>query len=122
MSEFLNGLMGKVGSLLGVDVQALLQQQAQTLLQPQNIQSMLEKADQAGLGDKVRSWVGHSDNLPATPDEIRSILGSDVVHDLVSRTGLPADSVLTALAHFLPEAVNDKTPQGVVPTDEAHTG
>ncbi|MBO1323853.1 YidB family protein [Acetobacter sp. TBRC 12305] len=115
MSEFFQNILGKVGSVLGVDAQNAIQQQVQTWLQPQNVQALLDKADQAGLGDKVRSWVSQSGNLPVTPDEIHDILGSGAVHDLVERTGLPADSVLSALAHFLPAAVNAKTPDGVLP-------
>ncbi|CEF39714.1 hypothetical protein ASN_275 [Acetobacter senegalensis] len=115
MSDFLSNLVGKVESALGVDLQGALQQQLQKLLQPENLQAILAQADQAGLGDKVRSWVGHGENLPATTDEIREILGSSVVHDLVARTGLPADTVLTTLSHYLPEAVDKTTPAGEVP-------
>ncbi len=67
------------------------------------------------LGDKVRSWVSQGGNVPATPDEIQTILGSDIVHNLIAKTGLPADTVLTALAHFLPAAVDKQTPQGTLP-------
>ena len=115
MSEFFQNILGKVESVLGVDAQNAIQQQVQTWLQPQNVQALLDKADQAGLGDKVRSWVSQSGNLPVTPDEIKDILGSSAVHDLVQRTGLPADSVLSALTHFRPAAVNEKTPDGVLP-------
>ena len=115
MSDFFQNIVGKVGSALGVDVQTFVQQQVQSLLQPQSIQALVDRAEQAGLGDKVRSWVSQNSNLPVTPDEIRTILGSDVVHDMVQKTGPPADGVLTALAHCLPAAVAGKTPDGVLP-------
>ncbi|MCG0994059.1 YidB family protein [Acetobacter indonesiensis] len=115
MSDFLSNLVGKVESALGVDLQGALQQQLQKLLQPENLQAILAQADQAGLGDKVRSWIGHGDNVPATTDEIRDILGSDIVHNLVARTGLPADTILSTLAHYLPEAVDKTTPAGELP-------
>ncbi|MFT8475377.1 MAG: YidB family protein [Acetobacter orientalis] len=115
MADFLSGLVGKVESALGGSLSGVMQQQLQNLLQPETLQNILAKADQAGLGDKVRSWIGHGENLPATPDEIRDILGSSTVHDLVARTGLPADAVLTAVAHFLPTAVDKTTPQGTLP-------
>ncbi|ASC04614.1 hypothetical protein WSS15_02340 [Acetobacter pasteurianus] len=121
MSDFLQNILGKVESALGVDVQGALQQQLQSLLQPQNLEALLTRADQAGLGDKVRSWVSQGGNVPATPDEIRTILGSDMVHNLIEKTGLPADTVLTALAHFLPAAVDKQTPQGVLPEAGAET-
>ncbi|MFT9399178.1 YidB family protein [Acetobacter sp.] len=115
MSDFLSGLVGKVESALGTSLSGAVQQQLQSLLQPGTLENILSKADDAGLGDKVRSWIGHGENLPATPDEIREILGSSTVHDLVARTGLPADAVLTAVAHFLPAAVDKTTPDGTLP-------
>ena len=118
MSDFFQNIVGKVGSALGVDVQAFVQQQVQSLLQPQTIQALVDRAEEAGLGDKVRSWVSDNSNLPVTPDEIRTILGSDVVHEMVQKTGLPADGVLTALAHCLPQAVDSKTPDGVMPAGD----
>ncbi|GBQ67813.1 MAG: YidB family protein [Acetobacter sp.] len=118
MSDFFQSIVGKVESVLGGDVQTLVKQQFQSLAQPQTIQTLLDRADQVGLGDKVRSWISQSGNVPATPDEIRSILGSDAVHALVEKTGLPADSVVTALVHFLPDAVDRHTPDGVLPTTD----
>lgn len=119
MSDFFQNIVGKVESVLGGDVQSIVKQQLQSLTQPQTIQSLLDRADQAGLGDKVRSWVSQSGNVPATPDEIRAILGSDAVHDLVAKTGLPADAVVGALVHFLPDAVDKHTPDGVLPAADA---
>lgn len=55
MSDFFQNIVGKVGSALGVDVQTFVQQQVQSLLQPQSIQALVDRAEQAGLGDKVRS-------------------------------------------------------------------
>ncbi|WP_215753478.1 YidB family protein [Acetobacter sp. P5B1] len=115
MSDFIQNLVGKVEGALGVSLQGEMQQQLQKLLQPDTLQSILTQADQAGLGDKVRSWISQGSNVPATADEIRDILGSSTVHDLVQRTGLPADAVLTTLAHFLPQAVDKKTPEGTLP-------
>lgn len=115
MADFFSGLVEKVEGALGGTLSGAVQQQLQSLVQPATLESLLTKADQAGLGDKVRSWIGHGDNLPATPDEIRDILGSSTVHDLVARTGLPADAVLTAVAHFLPAAVDKTTPEGTLP-------
>lgn len=111
MSVFDN-LVGKVSSALGVDLHEKLGEQIQSLLQPAMIQTIVSKADEAGLGDKVRSWIGNGENLPVSPDEIRQILGNSEVQALVSRTGLPAETLLPALTHFLPQAVDKKTPEG----------
>lgn len=116
MSDFIQNLVGKVEGALGVDLQGGVQEQLQKLLQPETLQNILTQADQAGLGDKVRSWIGQGSNVPATADEIRNILGNSTVHDLVERTGLPVDAVLGALAHFLPDAVDKNTPEGTLPS------
>ncbi|NHN87776.1 DUF937 domain-containing protein [Acetobacter sp. LMG 1627] len=109
---FFDSLVDKVGNAIGMDLHAKLGEQLQTLLQPDTIQAIVSKADEAGLGDKVRSWVGKGENLPVTPDEIRNILGNSEVQQLVAKTGLPADTLLPALAHFLPAAIDKKTPEG----------
>lgn len=105
-------IVDRVGNAMGMDLHAKLNDQLQSLLQPATIQALVAKADDAGLGDKVRSWVGNGENLPITPDELRQVLGNSEVQALVAKTGLPADSLLPALAHFLPGAVDSKTPQG----------
>ncbi|NHO33226.1 YidB family protein [Acetobacter fallax] len=110
--SILGNLVDKIGSSLGIDLHAKMNEQLQSLLDPATIQQIVAKADDAGLGDKVRSWIGKGDNLPVSPDEIKQILGNSEVQNLVARTGLPADSLLPALAHFLPDAVDKKTPEG----------
>lgn len=112
--SFLDGLVDKVGNALGVDLHGKLHEQLQNLLDPAAIQGIVTKADEVGLGDKVRSWIGQGENLPVSTDELRQILGNTEVQALVARTGLPAETLLPALAHFLPQAVDSKTPTGTV--------
>ncbi|MBS0960021.1 MULTISPECIES: YidB family protein [Acetobacter] len=114
MSGFLANLVNKVESTIGSSLSGVMQQQLQSFLQPEMIAKIQAKADECGLGDKVRSWIGQGDNLPVTADEIREMLGSETLHNLVDRSGLPADAVLGALAQFLPEAVHKATPDGTI--------
>ncbi|MFT8718545.1 YidB family protein [Acetobacter sp.] len=110
--SFFNDLVDKVGNAIGVDLHAKLAEQLQSLLQPDTIQQLVAKADEAGLGDKVRSWIGKGDNVPVTAEEVQQIVGNQEVQQLAQKTGLPIDTLLTALAHFLPAAVDKKTPEG----------
>lgn len=110
--SIISSLVDKVGGAIGVDLHAKLNEQLQSALDAGAIQQLVDKADESGLGDKVRSWIGKGDNLPVSVDEIRNILGNTEVQNLVARTGLPADTLLPALAHFLPAAVDKKTPDG----------
>ena len=84
MSDFFQNIVGKVESVLGGDVQTLLKQQLQSLTQPQTIQSLLDRADQAGLGDKVRAGVRQGSKVTATPEETHAIQGSVPVPDLLA--------------------------------------
>ncbi|GBR01418.1 YidB family protein [Acetobacter oeni] len=110
--SILGNMVDKIGNAIGIDLHSKLNEQVASLLDPARIQQIVSKADEAGLGDKVRSWIGKGDNLPVSPDEIKQILGNSEVQNLVSRTGLPAETLLPALAHFLPDAVDKKTPEG----------
>ncbi|GAN94912.1 hypothetical protein Geu3261_0001_007 [Komagataeibacter europaeus NBRC 3261] len=120
MSGIFNDVMGKLNDLAGASglsqqVHSYLSQ----LLTPATIGSLVTQAEQAGLGDKVRSWIGDGHNLPISTDELRSLLSSQQVQAMVDKTGLPAATILPVLAHLLPEAVNTQTPQGAVPTKTA---
>ena len=120
MSGIFNDVMGKLSDLAGASglsqqVHSYLSQ----LLTPDTISTLVTQAEQAGLGDKVRSWIGDGHNLPISTDELRSLLSSQQVQAMVDKTGLPAATVLPVLAHLLPEAVNTQTPQGAPPTKTA---
>ncbi|MDG6094481.1 YidB family protein [Acetobacter sp. AN02] len=115
MSGFLNSLADKVGDTLGIDLHAALEQKLQSLLSPDTIQAIADRADSSGLGDHVRSWIGNGDNLPVSPEQIKDLLNNDEVQAMVAKTGLPADTLLPALARFLPDAIDKKTPAGEVP-------
>ncbi|ACI53094.1 protein of unknown function DUF937 [Gluconacetobacter diazotrophicus PA1 5] len=116
MAGLFDGLMNTVTELadkFGLTDQ--LHQHLGELTSPQGISTLLAQAEQAGLGDKVRSWIGNGQNLPVSPDELRSILSNQQVQAMVDRTGLPASTLLPALAQFLPAAVNQQTPNGQPP-------
>ena len=120
MSGIFNDVMGKLAGLAGStglaeQVHSYLSQ----LLTPATISSLLAQAEQAGLDDKVKSWIGDGHNLPISTDELRSLLSNQQVQAMVDKTGLPAATILPVLAHLLPEAVNTQTPQGTIPAKTA---
>ncbi|WP_408887023.1 YidB family protein [Komagataeibacter sp. FNDCR2] len=120
MSGIFDDVMGKLGELAGAT--GLSQQVHAYLarfLTPDTINTLLAQAEQAGLGDKVRSWIGDGHNLPITTDELRTLLDNQQVQAMIDKTGLPAATILPVLAHLLPEAVNAQTPQGSVPPGTA---
>ncbi|GBQ26496.1 YidB family protein [Gluconacetobacter sacchari] len=111
MAGFFDGLASKLTELAdGMGLTDQVHQHLAELTSPNGISTLLAQAEQAGLGDKVRSWIGNGQNLPVSPDELRSILSSQQVQTLVDKTGLPAETILPALARFLPAAVDHQTP------------
>ena len=73
---------------------------------------------QKGLGQQVNSWVSPGPNQPVAPNQLADALGEDTVQDLQQQTGMPREQLLQQLAHELPEAVHQATPEGRPPTDD----
>lgn len=79
------------------------------------LNAIVAKLQQAGLGDIAKSWVGTGQNLPITADQLKQVLGSDVVRQLAARYNIPIDQVAEVLAHQLPQAVDKASPDGKLP-------
>ena len=77
--------------------------------------SIVAKLEQAGFGDQVKSWIGNGQNLPITADQLKQVLGSDVVRQLAAKYNIPIDQVAEVLAHQLPQAVDQASPDGKLP-------
>ncbi|GEB38305.1 hypothetical protein GLI01_23400 [Gluconacetobacter liquefaciens] len=117
MAGLFDGLVNKLTELAdSTGLTDQVHQHLADLTSANGISTLLAQAEQAGLGDKVRSWIGTGENLPVSPDQLRSILSNQQVQALVDKTGLPAATILPALAQFLPAAVDHQTPGGTPPT------
>jgi uncharacterized protein YidB (DUF937 family) len=79
------------------------------------LNAIVAKLQQAGLADQVKSWIGTGQNLPITADQLRKVLGSDVVRQLAAKYNIPVDQVSEVLAHELPLAVDRASPGGKLP-------
>ena len=49
---------------------------------------ILGKAQQAGLGDVVSSWIGTGQNMPISADQLHNVLGSDAIANIAQQLGL----------------------------------
>lgn len=76
---------------------------------------LLEKFNQAGLGDMAKSWVGTGENAPVTGDQIGQVLGGDVLGDLASKLGMSHSDAAGSLAQMLPGIIDKLTPHGQAP-------
>jgi uncharacterized protein YidB (DUF937 family) len=87
------------------------------VLGDEGLQSVLAKLKDAGFAAQVQSWLDkNKDNLPITPEQLRTALGDQHVQQIAKSLGIPMDKVLEALAKFLPAAVNAAGPAVAPPS------
>ena len=111
-----NGLGGLLGTLLQ-NPQIL---QAITGMlgndgQQGGLGGLMEKFQQAGMGDVMNSWVGTGANQPISGDQLGQVLGQDTLADLASKIGMDRDAAAGQLSQILPGIIDRLTPQGQAP-------
>lgn len=89
---------------------------------PGGLPGIVEKFQQGGLGGLIASWVGTGPNEPVSAEQLRGVLGDDVIQGLSERSGLDVTSVLNHLSVMLPSLVDQATPDGTVPDVQAGGG
>jgi uncharacterized protein YidB (DUF937 family) len=117
ISNVLNNMGGGAGTQAGGGdimqmVMGLLQQQG-------GLGGLVEKLSQSGLSQQAASWVGTGANMPVNADQISQALGSGPLADLARKFGIDPQQLSGNLAQYLPDVVNQLTPQGRLP-DEAN--
>ncbi len=81
---------------------------------------LLQRFQNAGLGDAVASWVGTGANQPVSPDQIKSALGDGPLRTLAEHAGLDEDDTASHLSGLLPQLIDRLTPQGQLPANGVH--
>jgi uncharacterized protein YidB (DUF937 family) len=79
---------------------------------------LLEKFQQTGQGDVVKSWVGSGPNQPISPGQLSSALGPSLIKTLAEKTSMSEQDVTAQRSNILPGFVDKLTPQGRVPTHD----
>lgn len=77
---------------------------------------IVSKFQQGGLGHLADSWVSTGENLPASAEQIASVLGSGKLGEIAGQLGISSDDVAGGLSKLLPELINQATPDGQLPT------
>ena len=117
LGQLLGGLTGAQGTQAGAGLTSVVGQLlggGQTS-QGGGLQGLIAQLDQAGLGDKVRSWIGAGQNEPVSPDQLAQALPAEQVQGWSQQTGLAPSALLASLSQILPQAVDQATPNGTVP-------
>lgn len=84
---------------------------------PGGLGDLIEQFTGAGQGDAAKSWVQTGPNRKIETSELESALGEDTIDALVRQTGLSRTELLSRLKSALPDAVNDLTPDGRLPSE-----
>lgn len=81
------------------------------------LRGLIEKFNEAGLGDVVGSWISQGNNLPISADQLKEVLGSDLLGKLAGQLGTDPAQASGQLADLLPGLVDQLTPKGVAPEE-----
>ena len=65
-----------------------------------------------GLGDAVDSWLGRGPNQSITPSQLESVLGADAISSISAKLALSRETVSSAAAALLPDAVDTLSEHG----------
>ena len=113
MSGFFGSVIGLLGGNAHGNVGNLLSQVIDAAGGPAGI---AQKFQQAGLGDKVQSWIGNGHNLPVSAEQIAQVFPPAQLDAWAQQHGLPAGVASGILAQFLPHAIDASTPNGTLPS------
>jgi uncharacterized protein YidB (DUF937 family) len=107
-----------LGKMMG-DKGAIAQAALEMFNQYGGLEGVLEKFNQAGLGNLVTSWVSKGENMPISPNQITEVLGGTTIADMAAKFGLTPEMLSAQIAEHLPNVVDKMTPDGRV---EANSG
>ncbi|OYW31834.1 MAG: hypothetical protein B7Z15_07260 [Rhizobiales bacterium 32-66-8] len=79
-----------------------------------DINGLLERFREAGLGPQVDSWLSAGANLPLSTEEIMAAIDPDTMSALATAIGLPAQMLPNLMAQYLPLVVDKLSPAGVL--------
>ena len=109
---------GGLGDLLKNGLGGLLAGGAAGSVLSGGLNDLLRQFQQSGHGDVAKSWVDNGPNKAIASDDLAKALGGDQINTLMAHTGLSRQDLLAGLSQYLPEAVNQLTPDGRLPTEQ----
>lgn len=77
-----------------------------------DLNGLVTKLQQGGLGPQVQSWLGNGANMPITPDQLKAVLGNTQIQEFARHLGLPVDAALNMLSEHLPNVVDQANKNG----------
>lgn len=87
---------------------------ADLLQQSGGLDGLMNRFQEAGLGEVFASWVSTGENLPVQPGQLQQALGLEGLQDLARKLGFDLPTLLPLLSQFLPQVIDRLTPNGAV--------
>jgi uncharacterized protein YidB (DUF937 family) len=106
----------------GLDPQMLMGLVGALLASSGGLQGLLAKLQSGGLGDAVQSWIGTGANQPVSGEQLGGALGPDLMGMIASQMGGSQAQASGTLAELLPGLIDQLTPKGQLPDENALSG
>lgn len=107
----MNKVMGDKGPLAKLAME-LFQQYG-------GLPGILQTLKNGGLSEQVDSWVGKDANMSVNAQQIGAALGSSVLAGIAAKLNMTTEELSGKIAEYLPDVVNQLTPNGVVENNPA---
>ena len=78
---------------------------------PGGLTGLIQKLRAEGAAEIVDSWVSWEENLPISPTQIKSALGTEPIENLAGKVGVSVETASDKLAELLPVLVNRMIPK-----------
>jgi uncharacterized protein YidB (DUF937 family) len=82
------------------------------------LNDILDRFKTNGAGEHVDSWVGTGPNRTLDRAHVEQAIDPDTLNALSAQTGLSHDELIERLTKDLPDAVNELTPDGKMPSGD----
>lgn len=115
----LGGILGGLGGLLGGAAAGNASAAPAPGPLGGGLGGLLDQLKQAGLGEKVDSWVGQGENHPIEPGQLGDALGQKTLGEIAAHAGIDQQDLLNQLSQVLPGLVDKLTANGQVPDTSA---
>ena len=125
LGDLLGGILGGgarggslgAGGLGGNPMLRMLLPLVAGMLMNGGLQKLLARLQQSGAGAKGQSWVSTGPNEPVDAAEIKQALDGQELAQIAQKLGVSEDEAAEAVAHVLPDVVDQATPAGELPDD-----
>ncbi|HCR4095856.1 TPA: DUF937 domain-containing protein [Providencia rettgeri] len=109
------GLFEQVMGMVAGDKMQQFQSVIDWLENQGGLSGVVEKFNEQGLGSVIASWISEGENLPIDNNQLMQVFGNVNIQELAQSVGLDAQSTSDLVAKYLPQLVDNATPNGEIP-------